>query len=135
MKTTEEKILSLIKVIIAWTQRHCPEIVEDEVNLSLAYLSQEGHLIHIGNDYAITETRYAENQAVKLIAELIKHNVPPCEIDVVAAMALAEEGLGFNPLCQPIRGRTWRYDPPGRYHHRQAGNGQGNSSSSSVRCV
>ena len=96
MKTTEEKILSLIKVIIAWTQRHCPEIVEDEVNLSLAYLSQEGHLVHIGNDYAITETRYAENQAVKLIAELIKHNVPPCEIDVVAAMALAEEGLGFT---------------------------------------
>lgn len=109
MKTMEEKILGLIldhekngnvyharKDIIAWTQGRCPEITEDEVNLSLAHLSQEGYLVHIGNDYAITETRYAEDQAAKLTAELIRHNAPPSEIDVTAAMDLAEEGLGFT---------------------------------------
>ena len=109
MKTMEEKIFGLIldhekngnvyharKDIIAWTQGRCPEITEDEVNLSLAHLSQEGYLVRIGNDYAITETRYAEDRAAKLTAELIRHNTPPSEIDVAAAMALAEEGLGFT---------------------------------------
>lgn len=109
MKTMEEKILGLIldhekngnvyharKDIIAWTQGRCPEITEDEVNLSLTHLSQEGYLVHIGSDYAITETRYAEDQAARLTAELICHNTPPSEIDITAAMALAEEGLGFT---------------------------------------
>lgn len=108
MKTMEEKILGLImghekngnvyharRDIIAWTQGRCPEITEDEVNLSLAHLSQEGYLVRMGNDYAITETRYAEDQAARLTAELIRHNAPPSEIDVAAAMTLAEEGLGF----------------------------------------
>ena len=81
--------------IIAWTQGRCPEITEDEVNLSLAHLSQEGYLVRMGNDYAITETRYAEDQAARLTAELTRHNAPPSEIDVAAAMTLAEEGLGF----------------------------------------
>ena len=84
MKMMKKKILGLIL-------DH-----EKNGNLSLTHLSQEGYLVHIGNDYAITETRYAEDQAARLIAELIRHNAPPSEIDIDAAIDLAEEGLGFT---------------------------------------
>lgn len=143
MKTMEEKILGLImdhekngnvyhtrKDIIAWTQGRCPEITEDEVNLSLAHLSQEGYLVRIGNDYAITETRYAEDQAARLTAELIRHNTPPSEIDITAAMALAEEGLGFT--LSPGQSAAVR----GAMTHRASTrNGQDNRSAGPVRCV
>lgn len=109
MKDMEEKVLSIIEAheksgdvyqtragIIARVQGRCPEITSDEISLILANLSQSGNLVHIGDEYAITDTRYAEDQAAKLTAELIQHNDPPSEIDVAAAMALAEEGLGFT---------------------------------------
>src|SRR5699024_8784117 len=60
--------------IIARVQGSYPEITEDEINMTLIHLSQDGYLIRIDDDYCVTETHYAEDQAARQIAEIIRHN-------------------------------------------------------------
>ena len=70
--------------IIARVQGSYPEITEDEINMTLIHLSQDGYLIRIDDDYCVTETHYAEDQAARQIAEIIRHNEPPTVHDAAS---------------------------------------------------
>lgn len=82
--------------IIARVQGSYPEITEDEINMTLIHLSQDGYLIRIDDDYCVTETHYAEDQAARQIAEIIRHNEPPTVLDAASALAAVEAELGFR---------------------------------------
>lgn len=82
--------------IIARVQGRYPEITDDEINMTLIHLSQDGYLIRIDDDYCVTETHYAEDQAARQIAEIIRHNEPPTVLDAASALAAVEAKLGFR---------------------------------------
>lgn len=82
--------------IIARVQGRYPEITDDEINMTLIHLSQDGYLIRIDDDYCVTETHYAEDQAARQIAEIIRHNEPPTVLDAASALAAVEAELGFR---------------------------------------
>ena len=108
MKDMEEKVLSIIEEhekngdvyqtcagIIARVQGQFPEITSDEISLILANLSQSGNLVHIGNEYAITDTRYDEDRLARMIAKVIRCNTPSRLIDAEHAVSTVESQLGF----------------------------------------